>query len=73
MVDRLIKSIRRDQGPKGRIAVLLVDQDVQVAFSLADHRLSSWKWDVEVLQGPAGELVSNPKSRRPARTSKMKC
>jgi branched-chain amino acid transport system ATP-binding protein len=59
VVDRLIRSIG-DIRAEGRVAILLVDQDVQVAFSLAD-RGYVMEMGREVLQGPASELASNPK------------
>jgi branched-chain amino acid transport system ATP-binding protein len=59
VVDRLIKSIGEIRA-EGEVAILLVDQDVQVAFSLAD-RGYVMEMGREVLQGPAGELASNPK------------
>jgi branched-chain amino acid transport system ATP-binding protein len=59
VVDRLIKSIG-DIRAEGEVAILLVDQDVQVAFSLAD-RGYVMEMGREVLQGPAGELACNPK------------
>jgi branched-chain amino acid transport system ATP-binding protein len=62
VVDRLIKSIS-DIKTEGKIAVLLVDQDVQVACSLAD-RGYVMEMGREVLQGPAGELVNNPKIKQ---------
>ena len=62
VVDRLITSIS-DIKAEGQVAVLLVDQDVQVAFSLADR---GYVMDMgrEVLQGPAAELVNNPKIKQ---------
>jgi ABC-type branched-subunit amino acid transport system ATPase component len=59
VVDRLIKSIT-DIKAEGEVAILLVDQDVQVAFSLAD-RGYVMEMGREVLQGPARELANNPK------------
>ena len=59
VVDRLIKSISEIRA-EGKVAILLVDQDVQVAFSLAD-RGYVMEMGREVLQGPASELASNPK------------
>ena len=59
VVDRLIKSIG-DIRAEGEIAILLVDQDVQVAFSLAD-RGYVMEMGREVLQGPAEELARNPR------------
>jgi branched-chain amino acid transport system ATP-binding protein len=59
VVDRLIKSIG-DIRAEGEVAILLVDQDVQVAFSLAD-RGYVMEMGREVLQGPASELANNPK------------
>jgi len=59
VVDRLINSIK-DIKSEGEVSILLVDQDVQVAFSLAD-RGYVMEMGREVLQGPAGELANNPK------------
>ena len=59
VVDRLIDSIK-DIKAEGKVSILLVDQDVQVAFSLAD-RGYVMEMGREVLQGPAGELANNPK------------
>jgi branched-chain amino acid transport system ATP-binding protein len=59
VVDRLINSITEIKA-EGEVAILLVDQDVQVAFSLAD-RGYVMEMGREVLQGPARELGNNPK------------
>jgi branched-chain amino acid transport system ATP-binding protein len=59
VVDRLIEAITRIKAEK-RLAILLVDQDVQVAFSLAD-RGYVMEMGREVLHGPATELAVNPK------------
>jgi branched-chain amino acid transport system ATP-binding protein len=59
VVDRLINSIT-DIRAEGEVAILLVDQDVQAAFSLAD-RGYVMEMGREVLQGPARELANNPK------------
>jgi branched-chain amino acid transport system ATP-binding protein len=59
IVDRLVLAVAQIKKEQ-RTAILLVDQDVQVAFSLADR---GYVMDMgrEVLSGPAAELATNPK------------
>jgi branched-chain amino acid transport system ATP-binding protein len=59
IVDRLIDAIKVIKADK-ELAILLVDQDVQVAFSLAD-RGYVMEMGREVLQGRSDELAANPK------------
>jgi branched-chain amino acid transport system ATP-binding protein len=59
VVDRLIEAIKQIKATK-ELAVLLVDQDVQVAFSLAD-RGYVMEMGRQVLHGRAAELAVNPR------------
>jgi branched-chain amino acid transport system ATP-binding protein len=59
IVDRLIAAIVKIRSA-GEPAILLVDQDVQIAFSLAD-RGYVMEMGREVLNGRAAELATNPR------------
>jgi branched-chain amino acid transport system ATP-binding protein len=62
LVDRLIDAVKQIKATK-ELAILLVDQDVQVAFSLAD-RGYVMEMGRQVLHGRAADLAVNPRIKK---------